>query len=310
VFVIATVILSSLLSAGPQKAPFVDRIVAATNVRLRSEPQTNAAILAGLSLGTVLTSLEVSADGTWYRVRTPDGMSGWVLAALTRPFSDRESTDVYRGIIESRLKTDILSFPEASELFQFVDRIAPQVQGPARAEFDLFRLRALGRSLDQIMGYEPTEPAHRDWIKKYEQYVVYSEPAGQWLVRAELYWELEVQHRGNPVADEIAWQAATTGLPGECEGYIPCHLAIVLLTDGRYLDRYPFGSHAAEAVQRIDDLLLDVVKPNTPYFMDAKEAAELRLSLENLAQILGRSSSPKKTDMLARLKQIEQTFAK
>jgi hypothetical protein len=50
------------------------------------------------------------------------------------------------------------------------------------------------------MGYEPKDPAHRDWIKEHEDSLVYSEPAGQWLVRTDLYWELETRNRGNPIA--------------------------------------------------------------------------------------------------------------
>jgi len=305
---VAGIIVAFMLSAGSQNNPLPQRIVAASNVRLRAEPQTTAEELTRLALGTLLTQLERSADGTWYRVQTADGKSGWVFGSLTEPFSERESIAVYRRIIQSRLKPDSLTFSDASDLFQFVDRISLQVQGPARAEFDLFRLRALHRSLDQIMGYEPKEPAHRDWIKKHEDSLVYSEPAGQWLVRADLYWELETKNRGNPIAEEIAWDGATNGLPGECEGYIPCHFAMLLLSAARYLDLYPNGPHVREAAEEIDYLLQEILKPNTPYTMDSRDVAELRESIVKLSGILERSSSLKKAAMLRRLKQIEETY--
>jgi hypothetical protein len=305
----AGVVVAVLLSAPvPQNSPQPQRIVAASNVRLRAEPQTAAEEVTRLPLGTVLTQLETSADGAWFRVQTPDGKLGWVFGNLTESFSERERVAVYRRIIQSRLRPASISFPDASDLFQFVDRVAPQVQSPVRAEFDLFRLRALHRSLDQIMGYEPKDPAHRDWIKSHEDDLVYSEPAGQWLVRADLYWELEMRDHGNPIADEIAWEAANTGIPGECEGYIPCYFAVFLLSDARYLDLYPSGRHGEEAGEHIDYLLQEVLKPNNPYTMDSRDSGELHESIVKLSTILERSSIPKKTAMLTRLKRIEETY--
>lgn len=218
------------------------------------------------------------------------------------------STAEYKRIIESRLETKNPSFKDAVELFEFIDLIAPQIQGPARAEFELFRLRALDRSVSPIMSYEPQDPAQRDWLKKHEDDLAYSEPAGQWLVNAKLFWDLEARHRGNPTAEQIAWEAANTGLPGECEGYIPCTLTVLLMTDARYLELYPRGAYAAEALERIDYPLREIVKPGTPYEMDRRNNAELRASIAKLSSIIERTSGPQKADILARLKDIEQTY--
>ena len=158
------------------------------------------------------------------------------------------------------------------------------------------------------MGYEPKDPAHRDWIKKHEDSLVYSEPAGQWLVKADLYWELETRNRGNPIAEEIAWDGATAGIPGECEGYIPCYFAVFLLSDARYLDVYPNGRHSEEAAEHIDYLLQEILKPNNPYTMDSRDFGELRESIAKLSTILDRSSILKKTTLLTRLKRIEETY--
>src|SRR5262245_48157898 len=140
---IAGTIFFTAPQAAPQKDVPLQRIVAASNVRLRSAAQPDADILTGLSIGTVVTQVEASADMAWFRVQAPDGKTGWVFANLTEPFSHRDSVEAYRHIIQSRLKAESLSFADASDLFQFVDRIVPQIQDPDRAEFDLFRLRAL-----------------------------------------------------------------------------------------------------------------------------------------------------------------------
>src|SRR6185369_16015925 len=194
------------------------------------------------------------------------------------------------------------------DLYQFVDRVAKDVAPPDRAEFELFRLRALRRSLSLIDRYDPTDPAQRDWLKKHEDDVVFSEPAGDWLVKADLYWSLEARYRGNVMAEEIAWEGANAGLAGECEGYLPCHFVAVLLTDGRYLERYPTGAHAAEAIERIGQLLTDATKPNSPYTMDSRDAGELRESIGKLTRILEGTSNSRKTELIAQLLRIRETY--
>jgi hypothetical protein len=126
-----------------------------------------------------------------------------VLAILSVGFpTQRESTELDKRSIKARLETSASSFAEASELYQLVDRMAKQVSAADRAEFELFRLRALRRSLSTIDRFEPTDPAQRAWLKKYEDEAVFSEPAGEWLVKADLYWSLEARYRGKvPMPD-------------------------------------------------------------------------------------------------------------
>jgi hypothetical protein len=303
-----TALLTLLVAQDAQPAASLQRIVIASNVRLRSAPQMSAEIVSTLSLGTVVTELEGSMDAAWHRVRTPDDNAGWVSSSFTEPFSKPESVAIYRHILKARLESPALNFFEASEAFLLADRVAPEVQGSARAEFDLLRLRALARSLDQIAWFEPEDPTHREWIKKHQRNIVYGEPAGQWFLQADLLWDLEKKHRGNPVADEIAWEAAGTGLPGECEGYIPCHMVILLMSRARYVELYPNGSHVDEALEEIDYLLVEALKPDTPYFMESRETKELRESIAKMTGIIERTSSGRKAAMLARLKGLEAVF--
>jgi len=146
----------------------------------------------------------------------------------------------------------------------------------------------------------------REWIKLHEARLVFSEPAGSWLVDAKAYWDLEAKHRGHPVADQIAWDGVQAGVPGECEGYIPCSLAVLSMTDAKYLDLYPKGAHAAEAVDRIDYILQEILRPNSPYTIEAGDAMEIRESVAKLTGILERSAIPRKADVIARLKRVEQ----
>ena len=54
-----------------------------------------------------------------------------------------------------------------------------------------------------------------------------------------------------PLAEEIAWEAANTPVGGECEGYLPCYTGSDLLGIGRFLRDFPKSSRAKEALAGI-----------------------------------------------------------
>jgi hypothetical protein len=302
-------ILALLFSANPQlPQQQQQRIVTASNVRLRTAPQMNSEEVGRLPLGTLLAELDASGDAAWFRVQSADGKTGWIFGALTQAFTESEAVSIYRRLIQARLSIEEAAFTDAADLFTFIERVGPQLQGLDEAELHLFRLRALHQSLRGIIGYEPRDTAQQAWIKRHEEKLVYSEPAGQWLVMADLYWQLEEKYRGHPVAEQMAWEGATAGVPGECEGYIPCVFAVLLMTDGRYLELYPEGSHAAEALEHIDYPFEEILKPNAPYEMDPRESKELQASIAKLRVNLERSSDPQKTGILSRLKRIEERY--
>jgi hypothetical protein len=301
-------IAALLVSVSLQNNPPAQRIIAASNVRLRAEPQTTAQELTRLPIGTVLKQLSAS-EGTWIHVESAEGKTGWVSADLTLPVTDRDFVTAYKHVIEMRLQNEGLSFSDAADLVEFVQRVTPQVAREAQVEFELFWLRALGRAARQVDSYEPRDPARRDFVTKYDDSLIFSEPAGQWFVNAERYWDLEEKNRETAIGEEIAWDGANAGVPGECEGYIPCTFAVLLMTHGRYLRHYPNGLHAAEALERIDYPLREIVKPNTPYTMDPRENRELRESLSDLSRILERASNTtQKAEILSRLKLIEEIY--
>ena len=75
--------------------------------------------------------------------------------------------------------------------------------------------------------------------------MVYSEPAGEWLIVPDVIWKIHDQYRDAAVAEDIAWLAVQNGLPGECEGYVPCDAQGMNTLDGEYLRRYPRGAARA-----------------------------------------------------------------
>jgi len=124
----------------------------------------------------------------------------------------------------------------------------------ANAAATLAWLRALQNVLKAIPIERASGP-HEAWVKANADLIVYSEPAGEWLIRHDLLVVVHADHAGSAVADEIAWLAVTNGLPGECEGYIPCYATSLNTLEGAYLRAHPRGAHRQEAFELITQSL-------------------------------------------------------
>jgi len=64
------------------EAPLALTGTAAIAGNIRREPNREAEVLGRLALGEVVTLIERSIDGEWYRVTTSEGLSGWVSRTL------------------------------------------------------------------------------------------------------------------------------------------------------------------------------------------------------------------------------------
>jgi hypothetical protein len=124
----------------------------------------------------------------------------------------------------------------------------------ARGAAALEWLRATRAVLDSVP-FEGPSPAQRSWLDAHQDLVVYHEPAGIWIVTSAVAWRTHDENRASAAADDIAWFAVTNGLPGECEGYVPCYLFRLGSLEGTYLARHPQGRHGGEALGRIDEML-------------------------------------------------------
>jgi hypothetical protein len=96
-----------------------------------------------------------------------------------------------------------------------------------RARLALLWLRAMRSLLSTVPFGGSNEQPYQDWLAQYEKVVVYSEPAGQWLLFPEVVWRVHDEHKASQAAEAIAWFAVQNGYPGECEGYIPCYANIM-----------------------------------------------------------------------------------
>ncbi len=313
-------------AASGETPPPACRVTVGAGVRLRAAPQTSGAEVCLLPLGTVLEVRDRSAAPAavgaktdfWYQVKAPDGRTGWVFGALTRPFPAGQAKEFWRQLFAERLAKQDASLEDHRELFQLVERLQKQFPAPTEAaggspaagddrafafELALTRLQALHAMLQTIPFDRQNKIVNTDpLLKSLSHLYVYSEPAGRHFVRADEFWSLADRAAPLPVAETIAWAAARQPLPGETEGYLPAVLAVIRLTDGRYLDRFPKGPHAEEAVKRIDEYLgnfddFEFTRDNLP-LEDVASAAE---ELDALEKTLEPTGSPLLVSVFQRL---------
>jgi hypothetical protein len=320
--------LSLALLVGPavsaraaQSSPAKSRITTASGVRLRAEPRTDAAEVARLRLGVVVRELERSAqrervggaEDHWFRVATAEGVEGWLFGGLTAAFEPARRAEVYRRIAAARVGNAAATFPELSDLVLFLERAVTEVkERAALAELELARLVALQRSLASIDMSDLEKQPYAAWTKAREAQIVYSEPAGQWYVRAELFWDLQARYKDLPSAELIAWEGAQMPLPGECEGYLPCHLYALTESEGRYLKLYPRGAHAGDALRIISELLTSVVGDqegeNAVFTVAPEDRAELAKTLAELRAQVAPAAHPLRARVLEQLDTVARRY--
>jgi hypothetical protein len=312
------------LTASPSaagQAPARKLIVTAAGARLRERPETAAAEVGRLTLGALVDASERSAEKVkvgssedfWYMVSAPGGARGWVFGALVSPFDPAQRDALYLKLAKDRLASPASTFAELSELVRFLDRATREVKArEALAELELARLVALARSLAAVPFEHLSEQPYKTWTDEREKEVVYSEPAGQWYVRQELFWNLQRKYAGLPTAERAAWEGAQTPMPGECEGYVPCYLYMEMETDGKYLKLYPRGAHADAALAAVSEMLGHIVESfregNSPYEVPREDRASFRRSVAALRAQLALVPAAKKARVLGQLDAIAKRF--
>lgn len=164
-----------------------------------------------------------------------------------------------------------------------------------QAAADLKRLLDLRAKLEKIPFNSEEKEPHKSFIKANEKSIVYNDPAGQWIVKSELFWDLREKYSDLAIADDIAWQAAQNPIPGECEGYMNCGVYLSQTTSVRYLSYYPAGKHSKAALAELKDWYgsyADAAQAGTAYTPpeDASDKAELQKMLKEIDAVLSKAT--------------------
>ena len=223
-------------------------------VRLRAAPSVTAAAVRTLEIATPLAVVE-STPGAWVRVRTRDGAAGWVRRDLTVAYDAAAPLPALRTIAARSLARETAPFEVRARLANLLADAADGAAAPAaKAELSLLRLQALQAALDAHAASatgRDVDPVRTGKLRADTSELAYGDPQGQWFVRADAFWKLRERYRALPIAERIAWAAATHPLPGECELDPTCMFAVAETSAGRYLTHYPRGAHAGAALANI-----------------------------------------------------------
>lgn len=243
-------LLLALLAGASQGSGVL--ITQASNVQLRAAAAASASVLASLPVGTELTAVGGSIDGRWRRVKTAEGVEGFVAVSLVREVPEGRRADVIEALIGERLAREGDGFPARVELLDLVERAARDAtEGERRGRLALARLRALDGALDAIPFQRARSEPYASWLKARDPYIHYNEPGGNWMMDRHMLVALQDEHRTATSSDEIAWFVSTYGLGGECEGDNACNASRTNDLWGEYLRRHPEGRHAGEALDHI-----------------------------------------------------------
>jgi len=289
-------------------------IVTTFSVPVRSQAKADAPTLSNVKLGTVLKVTE--KNPAWYKVEYSSGgntSTGWISANAVNDLNASAKTEMYRQIVERNYKPQ-MDFESASEFYEFTSKVGAELDGSDKsAEIELKRLLALRSALKTIPADRRETAPYKDFLRAQEKEIVYNEPAGEYLVVSNEFWDLHNKYKKSAAADTIAWEAANNPLPGECEGYVNCYLFDMRMRFGEYLNLHPNGNKATEALKNMTDYLSPIAadaQTKTVYNgpTDVTDRAEFNNLIAELRTIVARLPFAEKEKTLQLLRTIAEGY--
>lgn len=298
------------------------RIITASAVRVRSDPQTTAKEITKLAVGTVVKEIGKTEkkekigqeQDFWYQVVLSDGKQGWVFGGFTESFDESKKEQIYINLLNSRLK-EKTSFNDQMDLVNFLEKAIKEVKTPAAlGELELGQLLALRQSVESIPPDKDDSGQYKIWLKKHDAKIYYDEIQGSWKIRYDVFWDLQEKYKAVSVGDKIAWEAANNPLGGECEGFVSCYIGAINWTSARYLSLYPNGKNAEEALkgilEELNTYIEDLSKSESGYRFpeDAETRKDLQEQLSELRKRLSKVETAKTTTIFKQIEKLETKF--
>ncbi|MFY9224371.1 MAG: SH3 domain-containing protein [Blastocatellia bacterium] len=298
------------------------RVITASAVRVRSEPQTTAKEITKLSVGTVVKEIgktekkeKIGQDQDfWYQVVLSDGKQGWVFGGFTESFDESKKEQIYVNLLNSRLK-EKTSFNDQVDLVNFLEKAIKEVKTPdILGELELGQLLAIRQSVDSIPPDKSDSGQYKSWLKKQDAKIYYDEIQGYWKIRYDVFWDLQEKYKALPVGDKIAWEAAINPRGGECEGFVSCYIAVLNSSTARYLSLYPIGKHSEEALKEISEefntYVEDLGKSEKTYNFpeDAEMRKDLQEQLSEIKSLLSKVAAAKTATIFKQIEKLETKF--
>lgn len=293
-------------------------VVAVTKGRIRSEANTQSKILTEATIGTHFVVLE--EKNGWSKIilkeatEEKEAETGWISKTITTKFNVANPILSYQQITDKYLQKKDLSFEDATILFEFLPKAADEAKTfDVGGDLRLKSLKALSMALKTIPNGKENNSPYKEFLKKYADDVVFSEPSAEWYVRSEKFWELHQRYQKYNIGESIAWSAAGNPTPGECEGYVNCHLYRLRITTGEYLNFYPNGKNSKQALADVFNLLQPIVgdlSAKSVFYTasDISDRAEFNSMLADLRKIISKSPHLEKTKILKQIQDIAEGY--
>lgn len=283
-------------------------IVNVTAARIRKENNLQSETLQYADIGTIFSVSD--EDKEWSKIEIAKDKEGWISKTVTENFSTATRTKTYNSIADKYIAKKNPDFKTAAEVYYFLKKSGEETEN-AELEFKKFKM------LDAVLRLIPiekiNESQYKNFTDKNTSEIVYSEPSGEWYVKSVLLWELHAKNKSKPIGEEIAWRAAQTTLPGECEGYINCYVYKMRITDGEYLNFYPGGKYSREALLNITNFLEPINQDSEQKAVytgpsDISDRAEFNKSLAELRTIISKTPYVEKQKTIAQINRIADAF--
>lgn len=290
-----------------------------SGVKLHAEPSVNAKEIARLPIGTVLNKLAKSPQTSllgqerdyWYKVSLTDGKQGWVFGSFMVAVDRNRVIEKYIEIAEMQLKVDPPVFKDLVDMVGLLDRVIHSLPASEKlGEVKLLKLLAVERSLTVITAEQEKVSPYKEWFAAQAPILLRNEMMAGWMLNSEVFWKLSNEYAGTPLGDKVAWVAANSGLGGECELDLSCHLARVNRTLGKYLEIYPNGSQLESAlIQCMDEVKnLQVLSREQSAPVTAQDKAAFSKQIALLKQSLNKVEHPLKERLFSQLERISYSI--
>ena len=290
-------------------------IVTVINGRIRDKPNLQGEILKETKVGTLLEYID--EESKWYKIKlssenesengeTEPIKTGWIAKSISSKFNSAKPDLIYLQIANKYSRRKNISLQNTTSLMRFLESAADDAKTfQAGGNLRLMRYQFLKKALRQITPDKNELPAYKAFLQKHDDKIIYSEPAGEWYVKSNELWELHDRYKKHKVGEKIAWEASKTSIPGECEGYVVCHVNLLRVTSGEYLNFYPNGKYSKQVLKDIINLLQPIVTDipqKTSYYAptDISDRAEFNKILTELRAIIS------KTPLLTKSKALKQ----
>ena len=250
-------------------------LVSGANVRIRSEGATSGKVVATLPLGTWGEILEtgkttqtlVGKSDYWYKIRDEANNEGWIFGGLTMRCTAESKFQTAAELVRQRFEQYGRPIEEAEQLHIFTEKLIKSARDREDlAIAELARLHSLQLILNTLsammIGSDTEHPA----VKENKNNIYYHESAGQQYISPSVFWQLAEKYKDTQYADTIAWEAAKQQLPGETEGDPTAVMAMLRMSEIRYLQTYPKGKFADKALETISFSLEEMPASLGGYF--------------------------------------------